>query len=88
MISFLQPVNISTLILKGKFCIIVQKKNMGAVVKITKKSNRQAVSKALKKLQQKRTKPAVKTLVDFYGLMPDTYPDGLSYQKKIRDEWR
>jgi hypothetical protein len=65
---------------------------MGKIVKISAKNNLTTVRKALKDLHltmaaenARNKKP--KTLADFYGSLPDTFGDGLTYQKKIRDEW-
>jgi hypothetical protein len=61
---------------------------MGIVVRISKNSKPENISKALKKLAEKTAKKTRKKLVDFYGKMPGAYGDGLSYQKKIRNEWQ
>jgi hypothetical protein len=33
------------------------------------------------------SKEKKKTLADFYGSLPNTFGDGLAYQKKVRNEW-
>ena len=57
------------------------------VVRISKKSKPEEVKKALKKLSAQRRKKK-KTLTDFYGKLPGAFGDALTYQKKVRDEWR
>lgn len=59
---------------------------MGIVVRITKNSTPENTRKALKKLAEKAGKKTRKKLADFYGKMPGVYGDGLTYQKKIRNE--
>lgn len=61
---------------------------MGVVIKISKNTDRTEVIKALQKLHEKQKSNTQKTLADFYGLLPDAFPDGLEYQKKMRNEWR
>lgn len=61
---------------------------MGIVVRITKDSTPENTRKALNRLAEKAGKKARKKLVDFYGKMPGVYGDGLTYQKKIRNEWQ
>jgi hypothetical protein len=61
---------------------------MGTVVKISKHSKPQDARKALDKLAEKGRKKPRKTLADYYGKMPGIYGDGLTYQKKVRDEWQ
>ena len=57
-----------------------------AVIKVSRKSNQKEVHKALRELTASKT--AKKKLSDFYGALPKTYEDGLTYQLKQRDEWR
>lgn len=59
---------------------------MGIVIKITRKSKPEETRKALDELASKRKK-SPKKLSDFYGKMMGSYGDGLTYQKKLRDEW-
>lgn len=59
---------------------------MGMVIKISAKSSLKETQKALRKLAKKQSKKK-KTLIDFYGKMPNVYGDGLEYQKKVRNEW-
>ena len=54
-----------------------------AVIRISKKSKPEEVNKALRKLAT--SKKSKKKLSDFYGALPDTYEDGLTYQLKQRD---
>ncbi len=61
---------------------------MGTIVKISKHSKPQDARKALAKLAEKTRKKTGKTLADYYGKMPGFYGDGLTYQKKLRDEWQ
>ncbi len=56
------------------------------VVKISAKNKPEETRKALDKLARKKGKKK-KKLSDFYGKMPGTYGNGLSYQKEIRNEW-
>ena len=60
---------------------------MSRVVKISKNSKPEDTHKALNKLAEKIRKKPLRTLADFYGKMPGVYGDGLTYQKKIRNEW-
>jgi len=57
---------------------------MGSIVRISAKSKKEDTQKALRKLAAKKNKVQ---LADFYGKLPDTYEDGLDYQKKVRNEW-
>lgn len=59
---------------------------MGAIIKISKKSKAEDIHKALLKLAG--TKKIKKKLSDFYGALPNTFEDGLTYQQKQRNEWR
>jgi hypothetical protein len=56
------------------------------IVKISAKKSPEANKKELDKLAKIRGKKK-KKLSDFYGKMPGVFGNGLSYQKKIRDEW-
>jgi len=60
---------------------------MAVVIKITSKTKPGTIQKALRKMAGKKTKPAPKTIADFYGALPHTFEDGLTYQKKQRNEW-
>jgi len=57
---------------------------MGSLVKIPAKSEKKEIEKQQEELQSKAPK---KSLRDFYGKLPDAFPDGLAYQKKVRNEW-
>jgi hypothetical protein len=59
---------------------------MGAIIKISKKSKLEDVRKALLKLAG--SKKSRKKLSDFYGALPNTFEDGLTYQQKQRNEWK
>lgn len=59
---------------------------MATVIKISSKNKPEEIRKALEKLTKLRKK-GKKKLADFYGKMPHLYGDGLTYQKKVRDEW-
>jgi hypothetical protein len=61
---------------------------MGTIIKISRNSSQQDARKALDKLAKKTRKKPAKTLADYYGKLPGIYGDGLTYQKKIRDEWQ
>jgi len=65
---------------------------MGHIVKISAKDKPSRVRKALEELNLKMAvkklgKKKPKTFADFYGSLPGVYGDGLTYQKKVRDEW-
>lgn len=51
------------------------------VVRISSKNKPEEIKKALEKMARTRKKSKNK-LADFYGKMPGTFGDGLSYQKK------
>lgn len=53
---------------------------------IIKKGETPAKIEAAKKRLQKR-KEKLPALRDFYGKLKGTFGDGLTYQKKLRDEW-
>lgn len=59
---------------------------MGMIIKISRKSKPEETRKALDRLVSQRKKKG-KKLSDFYGKMKGIYGNGLTYQKKIRDEW-
>lgn len=59
---------------------------MATVIKISTKDKPSDVRKALSKAMKLRKK-GKKKLSDFYGKMPNLYGDGLTYQKKVRNEW-
>lgn len=61
---------------------------MGLILKISKKSKPEAIRRALSKLSAARSRNKPKTLADYYGAGTDIYEDGLTYQKKQRDEWQ
>lgn len=54
------------------------------VVIIDKEANQEEIKAALKKIKPNPEKPK---LMDFYGKLKGKFGDGLSYQKKLRDEW-
>lgn len=58
---------------------------MGLIVKISAKDKPDAIRKELDKLNAKRAKQK-KSFASYYGALPNTYGDGLAYQKKQRDE--
>ncbi len=60
---------------------------MGVIVKISKNSFSHDTKKALEKLSKKLAKQNPKSLKDYFGKLPDTFGDGLEYQKKVRNEW-
>ena len=60
---------------------------MGVIVRISKE-NKEDARKALHELSKKRKLKNNKTLAHFYGKMRGVYGDGLTYQKKIRNEWQ
>ena len=59
---------------------------MGVIIKIGRKSKPEDTNKALAKLVKKRKKRG-RNLSEFYGKLKGVYGDGITYQKKIRDEW-
>lgn len=61
---------------------------MATVIKISRKSNPESVRKALQKLARTKKKGKRTKLGDFYGAGKSIYEDGLTYQKKQRDEWK
>jgi hypothetical protein len=56
-----------------------------AIVRISKSSKPSEVKKALRKFAS--NKKGRKRIADFYGALPKTYEDGLTYQRKQRDDW-
>lgn len=56
------------------------------IIRILKKSKPEEVKKALTKLSRKRRRKQ-KSLSSFYGKLPKTFGNGLTYQKQLRDEW-
>ncbi|GIL23924.1 MAG: hypothetical protein BroJett042_24370 [Bacteroidota bacterium] len=60
---------------------------MAIIVKVTRKTKPETIQKALRKMAGKRAAGNKKTIADFYGALPSTYGDGLTYQKQLRDEW-
>lgn len=56
------------------------------VIKISAKSKPEEAQKALERMARARKK-SKKKLSDFYGKLPGVYGNGLTYQKKVRDEW-
>ena len=55
------------------------------VITIKKGEGKKEIEAAVKRMGKKRVnKPA---LVDFYGKLKGKFGDGLTYQKKLRDEW-
>ncbi len=61
---------------------------MGVIVRISKNNKIEDARKALEIFTKKSRKKKSKTLTDFYGELPRVFGDGLSYQKKIRNEWQ
>jgi len=53
------------------------------VITINKNTKAEEINEALKKMN----KPKKKGLSSFYGKLKGAFGDGLTYQKKIRDEW-
>jgi hypothetical protein len=56
------------------------------IVRISSKDKPEKTRKALEKLATARRKKG-RTLADFYGKLPGIFGNGLTYQKKVRDEW-
>lgn len=54
------------------------------VVIINKDANQEEIKNALNKI---KANPEKLNLIDFYGKMKGKFGDGLSYQKKLRNEW-
>ncbi len=54
------------------------------VVIINKEADQEEIKTALKKIKVNFEKPK---LIDFVGKMKGKFGDGLSYQKKLRNEW-
>ncbi len=54
------------------------------VVVINKGAEQDEIKAALKKIKPDPEKPK---LMDFFGKMKGIFGDGLSYQKKLRNEW-
>ncbi len=54
------------------------------VIVIKKDADQDEIKVALKKIKTNSKKPK---LMDFYGKMKGKFGDGLTYQKKLRDEW-
>jgi len=53
----------------------------------TTKTNR-TLEDALQRAAEKAADPNRRPLSDFFGIIsPDTYGDGVAYQRAIRDEW-
>jgi hypothetical protein len=44
--------------------------------------------KALEVLPKKLGTEKKESLKDYFGRLPDTFGDGLEYQKKARNEWK
>ncbi len=61
---------------------------MGVIIRILKNNTGDDAHKALSKLKNSNAKKKTKTLMDFYGKLPDAFGDGMAYQKKIRNEWQ
>jgi len=57
---------------------------MSTIIKISSKKSKATVMRELSELSQKGSG---KVLKDFFGALPDTFRDPLSYQKQIRNEW-
>jgi hypothetical protein len=54
------------------------------VITIKKGETKKDIEAAVKRLKKKANQPK---LSDFYGKLKGKFGDGLTYQKKIRDEW-
>jgi hypothetical protein len=59
---------------------------MGLIVRISAKDKPEKIRKELEKLTATRARKK-KTFASYYGSLPATYGDGLTYQKTQRDEW-
>ena len=59
---------------------------MATVIKITRKSKPESIRNALLKLAKSKKKIKGSKLADYYGAGVSIYEDGLTYQKKQRDE--
>jgi hypothetical protein len=59
---------------------------MGLIVRISAKDKPETVRKELDRLSSNKVKHR-KSFASYYGALPNTYGDGLAYQKKQRDEW-
>ena len=59
---------------------------MGTVLKISSRKKKITIENEVRKLTTNRKKPT-RYLINFYGALPDTFQDGLNYQKEVRDEW-
>ncbi|MES2880754.1 MAG: hypothetical protein V4676_01305 [Bacteroidota bacterium] len=57
---------------------------MGVIIRISKNNTAEKTQKALSKLKASSSKKQTKTLVDFYGRLPNIFGDGLTFQKVIR----
>ena len=60
---------------------------MPTVIKITRNSKPESIRRALLKLDEAKKKTKRSKLADYYGAGVSIYEDGLTYQKKQRDEW-
>lgn len=54
------------------------------VITIKKGESKKEIEAAQRRMDKKSKKP---NLSDFYGKLKGVFGDGLSYQKKLRDEW-
>ncbi len=54
------------------------------VVTIKKGQGKKEIAAAIKRLEKRTAKAS---LSDFYGKLKGKFGDGVSYQKKLRDEW-
>lgn len=61
---------------------------MATVIIISRKSKPESVRKALKNLERTKRKSKRTKLADFYGAGKSIYEDGMTYQRKQRDEWK
>lgn len=59
---------------------------MSIILKVNSKTKSEAIQKAYQKVNTKKAK-INKTIADFFGALPTTFEDGLTYQKKQRNEW-
>jgi hypothetical protein len=59
---------------------------MSVILKINSKTKSETIQKAHTKMRAKKLRKS-KTIADFFGTLPTTFEDGLTYQKKQRNEW-
>ena len=59
---------------------------MATIIRISPKTKPESIRKALLKLSQSKKNTRKNKLADYYGAGISVYEDGLTYQKKQRDE--